>query len=82
MNRSFLRTAALLGLLALGSGLYTFDTSFAPRPDGKRLRLRLRQDQPSLLGLRVSNGCIRVSNAAIQSIWRLAPTGRPVLIQA
>jgi L,D-transpeptidase catalytic domain len=38
--------------------------------------------RPSLLGLRVSNGCIRVSNAAIQSIWRLAPTGTPVLIQA
>jgi lipoprotein-anchoring transpeptidase ErfK/SrfK len=39
-------------------------------------------NRPSLLGLPVSNGCIRVSNAAIQRIWRLAPTGTPVLIQA
>lgn len=33
--------------------------------------------RPSLLGLRVSNGCIRVSNAAIQSIWRLPRLARP-----
>ncbi len=38
-------------------------------------------NRPSLLGLPVSNGCIRVSNPAIQRIWRLAPTGTPVLIQ-
>jgi hypothetical protein len=38
-------------------------------------------NRPSLLGLRVSNGCVRVSNEAIQRIWRLAPTGTPVLIQ-
>jgi hypothetical protein len=39
-------------------------------------------NRPSLLGLPVSNGCIRVSNAAIQRLWRLAPAGTPVLIQA
>jgi lipoprotein-anchoring transpeptidase ErfK/SrfK len=39
-------------------------------------------NRPSLLGLPVSNGCIRVSNEAIQRIWRLAPTGTPVSIQA
>jgi hypothetical protein len=39
-------------------------------------------NNPSLLGLRVSNGCIRVSNEAIRRLWRLAPTGTPVLIQA
>jgi lipoprotein-anchoring transpeptidase ErfK/SrfK len=39
-------------------------------------------NRPSLLGLRVSNGCIRVSNEAIQRIWRLAPAGTPVLIRA
>jgi lipoprotein-anchoring transpeptidase ErfK/SrfK len=38
-------------------------------------------NRPSLLGQPVSNGCIRVSNAAIQRIWRLAPTGTQVLIQ-
>jgi lipoprotein-anchoring transpeptidase ErfK/SrfK len=39
-------------------------------------------NRPSLLGLPVSNGCIRVSNEAIQRIWRLAPTGTPVSIQS
>jgi hypothetical protein len=39
-------------------------------------------NRPSLLGLPVSNGCVRVSNAAIQRIWRLAPAGTPVLVQA
>jgi hypothetical protein len=39
-------------------------------------------NRPSLLGLPVSNGCIRVSNGAIQRIWRLAPTGTPVSVQA
>jgi lipoprotein-anchoring transpeptidase ErfK/SrfK len=39
-------------------------------------------NRPSLLGLRVSNGCIRVSNEAIRRIWRLAPAGTPVLIRA
>lgn len=38
-------------------------------------------NRPSLLGMQVSNGCIRVSNGAIQRIWRLAPTGTPVLIR-
>jgi lipoprotein-anchoring transpeptidase ErfK/SrfK len=39
-------------------------------------------NRPSLLGLRVSNGCIRVSNEAIRRIWRLAPAGTLVLIRA
>jgi L,D-transpeptidase catalytic domain len=38
-------------------------------------------NRPSLLGLAISNGCIRVSNEAIQRVWRLAPTGTPVLIR-
>ncbi len=38
-------------------------------------------NRPSLLGLPVSNGCIRVSNDAIKRIWRLAPTGTQVLVQ-
>lgn len=38
-------------------------------------------NRPSLLGLPVSNGCIRVSNDAIKRIWRLAPTGTRVLVQ-
>jgi lipoprotein-anchoring transpeptidase ErfK/SrfK len=39
-------------------------------------------NNPSLLGLRVSNGCIRVTNDAVRRLWRFAPTGTPVLIQA
>jgi hypothetical protein len=38
-------------------------------------------NRPSLLGLQISNGCIRVSNAAVRRLWRLAPTGTPVLIR-
>lgn len=38
-------------------------------------------NRPSLLGLRVSNGCIRISNGAVQRLWRIAPTGTPVLIR-
>jgi hypothetical protein len=38
-------------------------------------------NNPSLLGLRISNGCIRVSNEVVRRLWRLAPTGTPVLIQ-
>lgn len=38
-------------------------------------------NRPSLLGMRVSNGCIRVSNASVRRLWRLAPTGTPVLIR-
>lgn len=38
-------------------------------------------NRPSLLGLPVSNGCIRVSNDAIQRIWELAPTGTRVLVR-
>jgi hypothetical protein len=38
-------------------------------------------NRPSLLGLPVSNGCIRVSNAVVRRLWSLAPTGTPVLVQ-
>jgi lipoprotein-anchoring transpeptidase ErfK/SrfK len=38
-------------------------------------------NQPSLLGRPISNGCVRVANAAIRRLWRAAPPGTPVLIQ-
>jgi len=38
-------------------------------------------NRPHLLGMAVSNGCIRVSNATVKRLWRLAPTGTPVLVQ-
>jgi lipoprotein-anchoring transpeptidase ErfK/SrfK len=37
---------------------------------------------PSLIGTRASNGCIRVTNANIKRIMKLAPTGTPVEIRA
>ena len=37
---------------------------------------------PSLIGTRASNGCIRVNNADIVRIMKLAPTGTPVEIRA
>jgi lipoprotein-anchoring transpeptidase ErfK/SrfK len=37
---------------------------------------------PSLVGTRASNGCIRVTNANIKRIMKLAPTGTPVEIRA
>jgi hypothetical protein len=39
-------------------------------------------NRPSLLGLPISNGCIRVSNDAVRRLWRLAPTGTRVSIRA
>jgi hypothetical protein len=38
-------------------------------------------NRPSLLGLPVSNGCVRVSNETVKRLWRLAPTGTPVQVQ-
>jgi lipoprotein-anchoring transpeptidase ErfK/SrfK len=38
-------------------------------------------NQPGLIGRRISNGCIRVTNAAIRRLWRAAPPGTPVLVQ-
>ncbi len=38
-------------------------------------------NRPSLIGLPVSNGCIRMTNAAVRQLWRLAPTGTPVKVQ-
>jgi hypothetical protein len=38
-------------------------------------------NQATLLGSAVSHGCIRVRNADVLRLWRLAPTGTPVLIR-
>jgi hypothetical protein len=39
-------------------------------------------NRPSLLGLPISNGCIRISNSAVQRLWALAPAGTSVLIRS
>ena len=38
-------------------------------------------NQAELLGSAVSHGCIRIANDAIERLWKLAPTGTPVLIR-
>src|SRR5262249_18393842 len=38
-------------------------------------------NQATLLGSAVSHGCIRVSNDVVERLWRLVPTGTPVLIR-
>jgi lipoprotein-anchoring transpeptidase ErfK/SrfK len=38
-------------------------------------------DQPSLIGDAVSHGCVRLANAVMIRLFRLAPAGTPVLIR-
>jgi L,D-transpeptidase catalytic domain len=38
-------------------------------------------DEPSLIGGAVSHGCVRLTNAAMMRVFRLAPAGTPVLIR-
>jgi lipoprotein-anchoring transpeptidase ErfK/SrfK len=38
-------------------------------------------NEPALLGGAISHGCVRVSNDVVERLWRLVPTGTPVLIR-
>jgi lipoprotein-anchoring transpeptidase ErfK/SrfK len=38
-------------------------------------------NEPSLLGSAVSHGCVRVPNDVVERLWKLVPTGTPVLIR-
>ncbi len=38
-------------------------------------------NESDLLGSAVSHGCIRVANAVVERLWKLVPTGTPVLIR-
>jgi len=38
-------------------------------------------NEAELLGSAVSHGCIRVANDVVERLWRLVPTGTPVLIR-
>jgi lipoprotein-anchoring transpeptidase ErfK/SrfK len=38
-------------------------------------------NEPALLGAAVSHGCVRVPNAVVERLWKLVPTGTPVLIR-
>lgn len=61
-------------------GISAFSEVLTAWPQGGPVAIH-GTNRPSLLGLPVSNGCIRVSNDAIRRFWQLAPTGTPVLIQ-
>ena|SRR5215203_2292132 len=61
-------------------GISAFSEVLTQWPQGGPVAIH-GTNRPALLGLPISNGCIRVSNAAIQRIWRLAPAGTPVLIR-
>ena len=61
-------------------GISAFSEVLTQWPQGGQVAIH-GTNRPALLGLPISNGCIRVSNAAIQRIWRLAPTGTPVSIR-
>jgi lipoprotein-anchoring transpeptidase ErfK/SrfK len=38
-------------------------------------------NEPNLLGAAVSHGCVRVPNDVVERLWKLVPTGTPVLIR-
>jgi len=38
-------------------------------------------NEPALLGAAVSHGCVRVPNTVVERLWKLVPTGTPVLIR-
>jgi len=38
-------------------------------------------NEPTLLGAAVSHGCVRVPNDVVRRLWKLVPTGTPVLIR-
>jgi lipoprotein-anchoring transpeptidase ErfK/SrfK len=61
-------------------GISAFSEVLTQWPQGGQVAIH-GTNRPALLGLPISNGCIRVSNAAIQRIWRLAPAGTPVSIR-
>lgn len=68
----------IYGPVAFGlSGYSTFRTDW---PGGGQIGLH-GTDQPALLPGRVSNGCVRLSNAAVRSIASRLSVGTPVLIR-
>jgi lipoprotein-anchoring transpeptidase ErfK/SrfK len=38
-------------------------------------------NEPALLGAAISHGCVRVRNDVVERLWKLVPTGTPVLIR-
>lgn len=61
-------------------GISAFSEVLSGWPQGGPVAIH-GTNRPSLLGLPVSNGCIRVSNSTVRQLWRLAPTGTPVQVQ-
>ncbi len=79
VNQRFLSDASgPYGWAAIG--ISAFSETLRGWPQGGPVAIH-GTNRPSLIGLPVSNGCIRVSNDVVKKLWRLAPTGTPVLVQ-
>jgi hypothetical protein len=72
----FKPTAPFLGAFAFETSAYSSLTDW---PGGGVVGLH-GTNNPSLLGQAVSHGCVRLSNAAILTLNRLAPVGTPIRI--
>ena len=66
------------GVLALGTSAYQPELS--DWPGGGIVGIH-GTNEPWLIGKAISHGCVRMKNAAIAKVGRLAPTGSPVFIQ-
>ena len=78
VTRKFRPTAPVLGAYALETSAYS---RLSEWPGGGIVGIH-GTNQPWLLGRAVSHGCIRVANAAVLELAKLAPLGTPIRIVA
>jgi hypothetical protein len=76
VTRKFRPTVAVLGAFALETSAYS---RLSEWPGGGVVGIH-GTNQPWLLGQAVSHGCIRVANADVLKLARLAPLGTPIRI--
>jgi lipoprotein-anchoring transpeptidase ErfK/SrfK len=74
----FVPDDSFLGVFALETSAYSRLTEW---PGGGKVGIH-GTSKPWLLGLAVSHGCVRVSNATARALERLAPVGTPISIVA
>lgn len=74
----FVPTDSFLGVFALETSAYS---KLSEWPGGGVVGIH-GTSRPELLGMAVSHGCIRVSNATAAALRRLAPLGTPVQVVA
>jgi lipoprotein-anchoring transpeptidase ErfK/SrfK len=76
VTRKFRPSAPILGAFAMETSAYS---KLSEWPGGGIVGIH-GTDQPWLLGQAVSHGCVRVANAQILRLARLAPVGTPIRI--